>query len=180
MLAVMAASTAAILATYTDRLRSRPLLRDEEPWQPTNGVCGNHEWRAMMQHDAQALLALTISALLCLGAWIWARRRLARLSSEPYHHLAFAGQTHSGSESANSERFSGQSVYNRRREGVTTYIKGRKISIEQAHRSPRVENLHLIRKLRWIGMEEEAEQLQMEVQGGARTGSVITISPETD
>jgi hypothetical protein len=31
-----------------------------------------------MRHDAQALLALTISAALCLGAWIWARRQLAR------------------------------------------------------------------------------------------------------
>jgi hypothetical protein len=43
---------------------------------------GNRDWRAMMQHDAQALLALTISAALCLGAWIWARRQLARLSRE--------------------------------------------------------------------------------------------------
>jgi hypothetical protein len=36
-----------------------------------------------MEHHAQALLALSISAALCLGAWIWARRRSARLSDEP-------------------------------------------------------------------------------------------------
>jgi hypothetical protein len=44
----------------------------------SSGFFGNHDWRAMMRHDAQALLALTISAALCLGAWIWARRQLAR------------------------------------------------------------------------------------------------------
>jgi hypothetical protein len=31
-----------------------------------------------MEHHAQALLALSISAALCLGAWFWARRRLAQ------------------------------------------------------------------------------------------------------
>ena len=36
----------------------------------------------MMEHDAQALIALVISAALCLGAWIWARRRLAGLSRQ--------------------------------------------------------------------------------------------------
>jgi hypothetical protein len=45
---------------------------------------------------------------------------------------------------------------------MNTYLQGRKISIEQDRRSPTMETLHLIRKLRWIGMEEEAEQLQMQ------------------
>ena len=34
-----------------------------------------------MEHHAQALLALSISAALCLGAWIWARRRLSNLQA---------------------------------------------------------------------------------------------------
>ena len=40
---------------------------------------------------------------------------------------------------------------------MNTYLQGRKISIEQAHQPPPVEILHLIGKLRWIGMEEEAQ-----------------------
>jgi len=35
-----------------------------------------------MEHHAQALLALSISSALCLAAWIWARRRLTRLSGK--------------------------------------------------------------------------------------------------
>jgi hypothetical protein len=35
-----------------------------------------------MRHDVQVLLALTVSAALCLGTWIFARRRLARVSRE--------------------------------------------------------------------------------------------------
>ena len=42
---------------------------------------------------------------------------------------------------------------------VNVYLQGRKIAMEQS-RLP-VEILHLIRKLRWIGMEKEAEKLQM-------------------
>jgi hypothetical protein len=61
---------------------------------------------------------------------------------------------------------------------MNTDLQGRKISIEQDYRSPPVEILHLIRKLRWIGMEEEAEQLQM--QQSAPAGGVTTIVHETD
>ena len=63
---------------------------------------------------------------------------------------------------------------------MNTYLQGRKISVEQA--SPRlpVEVLHLIRKLRWIGMEEEAEQLQIKIQETAPTGGVMTVARETD
>ena len=31
-----------------------------------------------IEHHLQALLALSITSALCLGAWIWARRRLIR------------------------------------------------------------------------------------------------------
>jgi len=63
---------------------------------------------------------------------------------------------------------------------VNTYLQGRKITVEQDHRPPPVETLHLICKLRWIGMEEEAEQLQIQMQHNAPTGSVITVVRETD
>jgi hypothetical protein len=35
-----------------------------------------------MEHQAQTLLALSVSSGLCLAAWIWARRRLTRFSGE--------------------------------------------------------------------------------------------------
>jgi hypothetical protein len=31
-----------------------------------------------MEHHAQTLVALSITSVLCLAAWIWARRRLMR------------------------------------------------------------------------------------------------------
>jgi hypothetical protein len=42
--------------------------------------------------------------------------------------------------------------------------------------------IRLIRKLRWMGMEEEAASVQTELaQCGAKpTDSVLTVSPETD
>jgi hypothetical protein len=67
------------------------------------------------------------------------------------------------------------------REGnVNTYPQGRKITIEQDYRSPPVETLHLIRKLRWMGMEEEAKHLQMLMQQSSPTGGVITAVCDTD
>ena len=63
---------------------------------------------------------------------------------------------------------------------MNTYLQGRKISIEQVCQPPPVEILHLIRKLRWIGMEEEAQQLQMKIQEDTPTGGVITVARETD
>ena len=47
---------------------------------------------------------------------------------------------------------------------MNTYLQGRKITAAQDYERPSVEALQLIRKLRWIGMEEEAEQLQMKIQ----------------
>ncbi len=63
---------------------------------------------------------------------------------------------------------------------MNTYLQGRKISIEHDRQRPPVEILHLIRKLRWIGMEEEAEQLQMKIQQATPAGGVITVARETD
>jgi hypothetical protein len=63
---------------------------------------------------------------------------------------------------------------------VNTYLQGRKITIEHDSRPPAMEILHLIRKLRWIGMEDEAEQLQMKIQEATPIGGVITVARETD
>jgi hypothetical protein len=62
---------------------------------------------------------------------------------------------------------------------MNTYLQGRKIQAAQDRdERPCVETLHLIRKLRWIGMEEEAVRLQM--QQSVPTGGVITVVGETD
>jgi hypothetical protein len=64
---------------------------------------------------------------------------------------------------------------------MSTYLRGRLIAVTQdCFDRPSVEALHRIRKLRWIGMEEEAEQLQMKIQEAAPTGGVITGVRETD
>ena len=46
---------------------------------------------------------------------------------------------------------------------MNTYLQGRKITAAQDYERPSVEALQLIRKLRWIGMEEEAEQVEMQL-----------------
>ena len=61
-----------------------------------------------------------------------------------------------------------------------TYLQGRKITAAQDHERPSAEALHLIRKLRWIGMEEEAEELQKKIQETTPTGGVMTVAGETD
>jgi len=66
------------------------------------------------------------------------------------------------------------------RKSVDTYLQGRKVTAVQDYGRPSVEVLHLIRKLRWMGMEEEAEQLQMKLCDATPTGSVITTARETD
>jgi hypothetical protein len=43
-----------------------------------------------------------------------------------------------------------------------------------------VEVLHLIRKLRWIGMEEEAKRVEMQLRETTLAGGVITATHETD
>ena len=39
-----------------------------------------------MEHHVQALLALSITLVLCLAAWIWARRRLIRFQARVDGH----------------------------------------------------------------------------------------------
>ncbi len=63
---------------------------------------------------------------------------------------------------------------------MDTYLQGRRITDAQDYRHPSVEVLHLIRKLRWMGMEEEAEQVQMKLRETTPTGSIITAPRETD
>lgn len=63
---------------------------------------------------------------------------------------------------------------------VNSYLQGRKIAIEHNGRLPPIEIVHLIRKLRWIGMDDEAEQLQMKMQEATPIGGVITVAHETD
>ncbi len=60
------------------------------------------------------------------------------------------------------------------------YLKGRKVTTEQDCGRPSVEVLHLICKLRWMGMEEEAAQVQMKLRDTTPTGGVITAAHETD
>jgi hypothetical protein len=62
---------------------------------------------------------------------------------------------------------------------MSVHLQGRKIAVTDFER-PSVETLHLICKLRWIGMEEEAEQLQMRIQEAAPTGRIVTVARETD
>jgi hypothetical protein len=45
-----------------------------------------------------------------------------------------------------------------------THLQGRKIPVDQSLRRPPRELLHLIRKLRWLGMEEEAEDLHAKLK----------------
>ena len=61
-----------------------------------------------------------------------------------------------------------------------TYLQGRKITAAHDHERPSVEVLHLIRKLRWIGMEEEAELAEMQLRETALAGGVMTATHEID
>ncbi len=60
------------------------------------------------------------------------------------------------------------------------YLQGRRITAAQDYGRPSVEVLHLIRKLRWMGMEKEAEHAQMKLRETTPTGSIITAPRETD
>ena len=63
---------------------------------------------------------------------------------------------------------------------MNTYLQGRKIIVAQHYERPSVEALHLICKLRWIGMEEEAERVEMQLHQTTLAGGVITAAHETD
>jgi len=63
---------------------------------------------------------------------------------------------------------------------VNTYLQGRKITATRNYERPAAEALHLIRKLRWIGMEEEAERVETQLHETTLPGGVITAAHETD
>jgi hypothetical protein len=63
---------------------------------------------------------------------------------------------------------------------VDTYLQGRRVTAERNHGRPSGEVIQLIRKLRWIGMEKEAEQVQLELRHTSPTGGVLTAPRETD
>jgi hypothetical protein len=63
---------------------------------------------------------------------------------------------------------------------VNTHLQGRKITAAHNYERPSVEVLHLIRKLRWIGMEEEAERVETQLHETTLAGGVITTAHETD
>ena len=63
---------------------------------------------------------------------------------------------------------------------MNTYVQGRKVTPTEKSARPSAEVLQLIAKLRWLGMEAEAEQVQMNLGDTAQTGSVITATQETD
>ncbi len=46
--------------------------------------------------------------------------------------------------------------------------------------TPSSEMVKLIRKLRWVGLEEKAEQLEKELEKCAVTDRVVPIQDETD
>ena len=51
---------------------------------------------------------------------------------------------------------------------------------EQEYRRPAAEIIRLLGKLRWIGMDEEAEELQAKTQESGVIGGVLTVPRETD
>ena len=55
-----------------------------------------------------------------------------------------------------------------------------KLSHPQGERRTSSELAKLIRKLRWIGLDDEAEPLQAELTRRAATDSVVAMSGETD
>lgn len=63
---------------------------------------------------------------------------------------------------------------------MDTYLNGRKVTAVQDYGRPSDEVLHLICKLRWMGMEDEAEQIQVKLRDITPTGGVITTAHETD
>ena len=51
---------------------------------------------------------------------------------------------------------------------------------EQEYRRPPAEIIRLLGKLRWIGMDDEAEELQAKTQESGVIGGVLTVPRETD
>jgi hypothetical protein len=62
---------------------------------------------------------------------------------------------------------------------VNTYLQGRKITATQNYERPSAEALHLIRKLRWIGMEEEAERVETQLHETTLAAGVMPLTKPT-
>lgn len=67
---------------------------------------------------------------------------------------------------------------------MDTYLQGRRVPNTrhngQPSGPPSGETIQLIRKLRWMGMDVEAEQAQRELRRTSPTGGVLTAPRETD
>ena len=102
-----------------------------------------------------------------------------QLDERQHDHVAFACRYPSkiGAVS-NGENCS--RGYFLREENVNTYLQGRKITAAQDYERPSVEVLQLICKLRWIGMEEEAERVETQLHETTLAGGIITAAHETD
>jgi hypothetical protein len=63
---------------------------------------------------------------------------------------------------------------------MDTYLQGRRVPDSRRQVQPAGDAIQLIRKLRWIGMEEEAQQAQGQLRKTASVGRVLTSPRETD
>jgi hypothetical protein len=66
---------------------------------------------------------------------------------------------------------------------METRLHGRKLTVMQDYEKPSPEVIHLIhltRKLRWMGMNAEAERVQLELSEVTPAGGVITSPRDTD
>ncbi len=63
---------------------------------------------------------------------------------------------------------------------MSNHPHGGKINPEQEYRRPPAEIIRLLGKLRWIGMDDEAEELQAKTQDSGVIGGVLTVPRETD
>jgi hypothetical protein len=55
-----------------------------------------------------------------------------------------------------------------------------KTNTEQEYHRPPAEIIRLLGKLRWIGMDDEAEELQAQTQESGVIGGILTVPRETD
>jgi hypothetical protein len=63
---------------------------------------------------------------------------------------------------------------------MDTYLQGRKVPAVGDYERPPIEILHLICKLRWMGMEDEAEKVQLKLQNITPINGIIAATHETD
>jgi hypothetical protein len=63
---------------------------------------------------------------------------------------------------------------------MSNYSHGGKINKEQESHRPPADVIRLLGKLRWIGMDDEAEELQAKTQESGIIGGVLTVPRETD